>query len=417
MILRIGRWGDDVEIESPATWRDQSLAGQLQTVRVTGDIVAGTLAEMQAARTELLEQVGATIAATDSQDSTRDGFYRLLDADLDLVTLIDVGYVTWRATLERIGSSGQTEFQSLITAAVMANDHGLIASELAAFHAPPIGHVAYRTNASAFPTARQRVTADSATAMDWYDGIDITGDPSWSIEPGNYYLGAARIYVSGRLRTGLDVPNDPADWELSNGLIKITPGTTTGASNGRINVATYNGTTWDTALSYSIWYDATTEIPGWNYISVLSNEPDEVRFRLVRDANDTEGSRAHTLDLALKRGSRYLWAKYSWNGDVQDIQVGRTTTDAAAAITVTGQTSSPGIVDSVATDSNKYVIISPRTHTQDLTNGKVTRAASTIMPFAIGAEVGASPGAGNLAADLVKQYLLHVSENVRAVRR
>jgi hypothetical protein len=419
--LNIGRVGLDVTLADPTDWSIRSLSVNATTHRIRGWLTAASLAQTKALRSELVAQIDRLVAVTYSEDSSNDGFYRVdnvtVDARHRYGSLQGTGLFAFNIGLELIGSEGQVEFQSLVTSTVLTNDHGLVQAEVTPFLAPPVGHQAFKANTTGFPTQRTRTTADSATDLDWYDDIDPDADPTWSCAPTSYYDGAARLYVAGYLRAGLDPGvNDPGDWELSNGLVKVTPGGG-GTSNGRIEVSWYDGAQWDTADSFSIWYNATTEIPEWHYgPTPLFNEPHEVRIRLVRDANDTEGSRAHTLDLTLRRGSRSVFCYYTWNGSTHNIEVGQTTTDAGTAITVSGQTSSPGLVASSATDGNKWVLATPHTHSQDTTNGQITRSASTTMAFMIGAEVG-TPGAGDAADDLVTQYLGWVSEQVRAVRR
>ena len=417
MILRIGRWGQDVEIDGLVTWQDRARAERPQVVRVAGDIVVTNLAEMQAARIELLEQVGALVAVTWTTDPTRDGFYQLLGANLDLLALAESGRVAFSAELERVGGESHTELQSTISGTVRTNDHGVVEAETQPYHAAPVGVESYDSGVGS-PTVMTRTSEDGDIYI--FQSVDFAGDPSWSVPPSSYYAAAAEIWVSSRLRAGKDAPNDTDDFMLTNGLIRVTPDTTAGVTNGRLNISTYDGAAWDTAIKYGMYFDATTVIPEWRTITIMRNTPEVCIIRLVRDATEAPPtSSRHLLDLCLRRGSRFVEFHYAWTGGVQDIQVRRETPEAATAITPAGAASSVGIratADDV--DGNRYVLATPHTHVQDLVNGRIYRAASTTMSFMIGAEVaGAAAVAGDTAAELMLQYLGHIAETVRAIPR
>ena len=65
--------------------------------------------------------------------------------------------------------------------------------------------------------------------------IPTTADPTWSIDPANYYDGSVKLYTEGRLRAGQDFKNDPAYWEINNGLIRVRPSTFGGTSDGELD--------------------------------------------------------------------------------------------------------------------------------------------------------------------------------------
>ncbi len=416
MILRIGRWGEDVEIESPEVWRDQSSA-RGQTVRVSGYIAASSLVNMQAVRIELLEQVGAIVAVTWSADSTRDGFYELVSANMNLLSLVEFGFVGFQVELKRIGSESLTEFQSLIAGTVMTNDHGIIEGETQPFHAAPVGVASYDSGVGT-PLAMTRTSEDGDIYV--FRSIDFAGDPSWSVLPTLYYNGASEISVSSRIRAGLDAPNNVDDFELTNGLIRVTPSLTASVSDGRLDVETYDGSVWDAKVKYGVYFNATTVIPEWHTITIIRNTPEVCTIRLVRDADEAPPTSArHLLDIRLRRGSRILECYYSYTGGTHNIQVRRETNEAATAVTPAGATSAVGL-RATANDgsSNRYVLATPHTHVQDLTNGRIYRAAQTQMSFMIGSEVGGSAAvAGDTAEDLMLQFLGHINETVRGVTK
>ena len=417
--LKIGRVGLDVALDASARGLSESSRDGARAVTFTGHLRAATLADTKALRNELVAQTGRLVAVTWTIDSDVDGFYILRTADITISAttrgFTGQGFFPFSVTLERVGSESETEIQSLITGTVVSNQHGLIASETAPFHAPAIGHLAYNS-VSGTPTQRTRTGSDGA--LEWYDGVDDTVDPTWSVAPSSFYSGAVSVWVSSLLRSGVDAPNNINDFELSNTLVRVTPGTTTGVSNGRINVAWHDGTQWDTAVTFKIMYDAAgtpAVIPAWHYMSIIRNDPETCTLRLVRDAAPATSAHRHVLDVTLRRGSRFVSFYYTWTGATVSYDIIRDTNDAAAAFTPTGASSPVGVLDSVATDGNKWCVMTAQTHTARTTEGGI-RVTGPKFDFCIGAEVG-TPGTGDTAADLALQYFGWVSERDRAVRR
>lgn len=413
--LTIGRVGLDVTLEHPYSWDSSG-----RSDRVRGYITDSTVANRNAIRSELVEQVGRLVAVTWTKDTTRDGFYIVRSAsvrsDVNRKSFETDGLMEFTVDLDRIGSVGSVELQSLITGTVVANDFGVITTETKPFHAPSVGALTYDSGSGA-PTVIERTTSDGAITV--FEDITDTENPTWSVSPSTYYSGAAQIKVSSLLRSGLDAPNDPEDFELSNGLVRLKPGTTASVSDGTLEVEWYDGSAWDTAKVFYLTH-ATVQIPRWHYITILRNTPEECRIRLVRDAAESPPtSYRHILDISLRRGSRFLACYYTWTNTAIDMQIRVETNEASTAVTPTGATGTFGIrATSNDASGNRFVLACPKTQTQDLTNGRITQAATTTFPFMIGSEVGGSGAAsGDQAADLMLQYLGWVSETVRAVRR
>ncbi len=415
--LTVGRVAYDVTVSKV----DNRSRDSNRTVTLTG-VVDGTVTLRKNLRSELLAQTGRLVAVSYTSDSDVDGFYILRSVDVGAmarqVAYFDHGLFRVTIRMERVGSESETEIQSLITGTVLTNAHGLDAGETAPFHAPAVGHLAYNS-VDGTPTQRTR-TGDEG-AVEWYDGIDNTVDPTWSVAPSSFYDGSAKIYVTSILRAGTDAPNDVDDFELSNSLVKVTPGTTTGSSNGRLDVSWYDGAQWDTAMRFKIIYDAAggaNVIPGWHYMSIIRNDAEVCILRLVRDAAPATSAHRHVLDLMLRRGSRFVSCFYTWTGAAEDWDVIRDSNDAASAFTPTGASSAVGVVDDSATDNNKFVIATAAAHSARTTEGGVRITGPTqTFDFMIGAEVGATPGTGNDADELALQYFGWIAERDRAVRR
>lgn len=414
--LTIGRVAYDVTIQSVQPRSSDGNRG----ITIRG-IALGTYAAREALASELETQTGRMVAVTYTGTGNFDGFYVYRSCDIRAqVTQLayhDGGLFDVAIALDRIGEEGSTQIESQITGGTMTNSHGLVAAEVAPFHAPSVGHKAYNSETGT-PTQRTR-TGDEGD-VDWYDGIDTAIDPTWSVDPGDYYKGAARVYVSSILRAGNEAPNDVDDFELSNTLVKVTPGLTAGVSDGRVNVAFYNGTGWDDPFKFKIVHDAAGAgniISSWSYVTIVHNDPWRSTIRLMRDANPASSSHSHTLDITLRRGSRFATFTHKFTGAVTTWDVIRDSNDACTAFTPTDASSSPGVLDDTATDGNKFVVATPAANTAQTTTGGIRIASTNQYKYMIGAEVGATPGTGNDAEALVLQYFAVVNEHDHAARR
>jgi len=418
--LNVGRVG----LEAASTDNVQAVSWRAndgrQQVTLSGRFKAATVANSQALRNELNAQTGKLVAVTWANDPAVDGFYILRNVQLQAATrdrAFDTGMFPFTIQLDRVGSESETEIQSLLTGTVLTNFHGLIAAETKPFHSAPVGHLAYNSGTGA-PTKRTR-TGDEGDVV-WYDGILNTVDPTWSVAAAAFYTGSVRVKMSSLLRSGTDAPNDPDDWELSNTLVKVTPDTTAGVSNGRLNMSWYDGTQWDTAVPFKIVYDAgvgNNVIPQWHYVSIIRNDPETCIVRLIRDGIAAPGAspHRHILDISLRRGSLFVSFYYTWTGITVNYDLIRDSADAASAFTPTGATSSPGVLDDVATGGNKWLMVTSKTNTAQTVAGGL-RVSGPKYDFMIGAEIGAA-GTGDTAADQALQYFGWISERDRAVRR
>ena len=417
--LVIGRVGLDAAFTGPVSAVAERGRDGVRTVTFKGWLKSTTLALVKELRGELAAQTGRMVAVTFADDSDFDGFYVHRSADIRAEAK-DVPYTNFvfpfTVTLERLGGEGEVEFQSLVTGTVITNSHGLIASETEPFHAPPVNHLAYNP-AGTSPTQRQRTTPDGA--IDWYDTIDNTEDPSWSVAPADYYKGAVEISVSTVLRLGFAAPNDPHVFELSNGLVRIKPDGG-GTSDGRILVAFFDGSDWDAEFSFKTVFDpagTNATISAWHYMSILRNDPSTGSIRLVRDSAPTTNPNRHTLDITLRRGSRFATFRHRYSrGTTPTWDIIRDTNDAAAAFTPTAASGAAGVLDSVATNGFKYFVATPHAHSARTTEGGVRITSQDAFTYAIGGEI-AGAGTGDLADDLFLQFFGWVSERDRAIRR
>lgn len=427
--LTIGRVGLDVAITRVAEWREVR-GNEAQDITVSGFLRSSSVANTMNLRTQLLGQTNSLVAVTYDDDPYLNGFFWLAEATVGTIpaSYMGAGMFPFEATLIRLGTAARIELQSLITFTVLDNNHGIDQWENEAFHALPGTHYLYNGNANLGSVAR---TTETGTVRVYRQIQIVAGptinppDPIWSIDPDDFYDGAAYIKVDGNIQTGLDVPHEPGDWELGNGLIKVTPAGTA----SRLNVAQWDTSAYATAKSYTFTFDddgaggsAPIEVPAHKAFAVIRNDPECVIIRLISDNATTGGANAHYFDLTMRRGAAFVvvYWNYTWPGGTSDLKVVRSSTEAASTVTPTGASGAVGIrATSNDADGNRYVMGTRHTHTADTTNGGMTRSnASNTFHFFLGSEInGSSASSGNAAADLCLQYLGWVSEKVRAVLR
>lgn len=409
-ILTIGRVGLAVDLSHPSEAIFSSRFEQGKELVLRGFLTATSTTNERYLRTELLNQQGRLVAVTYTGDDQLDGFYILAESRIDVSPgTFKFGGSPFEVVLIRIGSDSRTELQSLLTGNTVTNSHSVSPVPWLAF---PPGALAVNVGSDT-PTEYSRTGEDGQ--MNVLLGINRDSDPTWSISPGSYYDGSVKLYTQGLLRSGVDLPkNDPTDWSLENGLVRIRPAVYQGTSNGELDFYFHNGSSWSTTeVSFQIDWNATSKIPKWHFMTCMWNEPEEVRIRLVRDAETSPpGAHHHQLDINLRRGAPYASFYYKYPGSSLTHRVARVTTDAATGAT--------GFIKDTGTiDGNRWVLGTPQAHSQDTTNGKITASvASEFFKFWIGSAISdAADASGSGPADIRDQYHGWVSETVRAVRR
>ncbi len=413
-VLTIGRVGLDLDMEHPSKWQESR--GLEEREMVVSGFLKSTTANAKILRSELLEMQGQLIAVTYSLDSHFDGFFILGDVRIDTqLGSYKYGFFPYEIGLFRIGSESRTEFVSNVTGTVLVNSHGLDIGEVKPIIAPPIGHLAFGWDATA-TLDFTRATEDGTIKVYYSNDGDFSEDAVWGADPNTYYSGSCDLFVESRLRSGLDVPNNPGDWSIDNGLIRIGP---EAGNTGRIEVECYGGAVWE---SLNDWAFARNSIKhgGWDFFSVSRNSPESVIIRL-QEGGATVFER-HTVDLQIRRGFPFLLGVWTIEGN-SDLEVvfdaGSGGGGGSTAVTPSGASGNVGIRQTGDDgDGNRFVLFSPQTHTNDLTNGGVEVLATQQIRFALGYSIGGAAAAANDTPDLLAlQYHAIFGERVRAVWR
>lgn len=417
--LKIGRVGVDVNLTGPKDWQ---IDGRMHRLRGVLNPKT-TFADAQSLRTELLYHQGDVVRMEYDVDATFDGIYRVLDVKVDAnhadAALLGTGLFRFDIRLELIGTYSSAEFQGLLDHQTHSNDHGLIAGELNWWHAAPVGRLAYTLgNVSGSPGEITRTGADGTVNV--AVGIPDTS-PQWTVSAANFYKGACYVKVGGYTRSGVDVPLDVTDWELGNSLVKVTPGLTTGASNGQIEVAHYDTSAYATAKAYTIKYATTTAISKWSKMRIIRNLPELCVIELIDDANEAGGNKftRHTLTLTLRRGALLVSGFYFYDGAAATYSLDRAVTEASTAVTPTGAATVMAVrATANDADGNRFVLGSSMTTTQDLTQGGLDFASTQFFDFFISSEIdGSAAQTQDQAGNQCLQYLAVSNEQVRPVPR
>ena len=191
---------------------------------------------------------------------------------------------------------------------------------------------------------------------------------------------------------------DPGQWELGNGLVRVTQG-----ASSTLTVAAYDGTQYEhVEWNVSVTGSATGGLTSWDAFTILRNDYELATVRLVRGT--TPGASAAgrvVLDLTLRRGSRLVEATLQTDASTT-LGVYRASNEAGTA------PASGGHVVATSNDAagNRYVVVTPRSFTAQTTVGGIAASAATRRDFALGAVVGGSAAlSGDTASAMVAQYL------------
>jgi len=382
----------------------QSLASSGQILHVTGQEAYPIfpLARMSALHDDLQGLVAAqTLLPVLFGDKTdRNGYYILSGAQSALRNWTGEAVTDdWQADLRRVGSQLEIDLESRVTGPQSVNNSFGLTGIL--WNSPPGGHYAFWSGATA-PASISRSCADGP-AQRTYLSLPLQNTYRWGCPVASYANGRARFADDNAIErsgTGFSLGN-PASWTLSNGLVRVQPGT----SGNTLDVACWSSGAWQVKA----WdlLSGGASLAGWSSAGLLRNDYEAVVLRLLKD-----NAPGRTLiDLTLRRGARFV-----------EVYINAETAAALKAVRHSAETGSAatGVVSASANDAagNQYCVGSAHTFTADTVNGGLSVASSTTLDVWIGAAVGGSGAVGgDTPGDLVAQYVGRRGEYVQAVRR
>ena len=397
-----------------------------RTVEISGSMQSTTLLAATVLRQQLVNMGDnpdePVVPVTWSEDSSVNGFYRVVSSGVQLDrerSLRGSYHHLWDVVLEQVPGWNAPLVESTIVGAVRTNSHSLTSTDTRPWHAVPNTAEGY-TEYFSGQSSRTIAAADGSTIRH-YDGGASTGEdhyfdaaPQFYLPAADWYDAACSIQITDQVVVGTQWLSDPADWLLSNELVKVEPG----ASAGQFKVSHWDGSAWD-AVTYTLGLFATpwaalTVAP--HAIRVLRNGPEMAGIRLAytgMDIGTITEDWSYTLDLSVRRGARYIEGLFIGSGPLGQWGVGRTATEAATALT--------GGIRATANDAagNKFVLASPRATTNDLTEGRIyaTSALAGSYPFMVGCDVGGAASLPLSSQGLIYEYMAVQGEVQRVTSR
>ena len=117
---------------------------------------------------------------------------------------------------------------------------------------------------------------------------------NWIVEPENFYKGASKVTIDSVVKTGYY--KKLTYKELSNGIVKVTSGSTTDQS--RFTLSFYDNGTYGSSREIAISRgSAETEWNVWQTVQIMRNEPQEVAVRFTTYSEDSYGDGRLTVDV------------------------------------------------------------------------------------------------------------------------
>lgn len=261
------------------------------------------------------------------------GFFRVKSASTDRESGLGArGTQPFSLQIERIENYAAPLLEALVFG---GRRDGIVAGHTPQpFHGLPALVQGYEVGINQTPNTAIRKAEDGDVVV--FTSTDnqtfMNAVPSFFIPPADWYSGAATVSMDGQPVVGREVPNRPANWRISNGIVRMS-----GSSRG-ILLEGWSGTAWANPRTMRphrrLSASEISYLDEPHTVTVLKNAPEEVIVRLTYDAaSNVLGSRfACYLDLTLRRGSRTVGMRfftrgyYAWGYELEGWGTGTTTT-------------------------------------------------------------------------------------------
>lgn len=342
-------------------------------------------------------QQGPPIAVTFTDKPERNGYYAVKSASSTYTEHLGERVTAdWKVSLERLGTASEVDLQSRLTGTVRVNDFTLTGER---WHAPPINHYAYYSGASN-PTTMTRAAEDGTITV--YRTVPASVSPRWGCAPTDYLKGRARILDGTTEIEGISQAVSPGGWSISNGLVKAQ------LSAGRLDIQAYTGSAWHSKV-WGVFATSALEITAWDAVTILRNDCEQCILRLTKGLAPGR----LTLDLTLRRGSRFIEGYMQRNTAADELKVRLNTLETNTSFAASGY------VTATANDAdgNRFACGSARTFIAHA-NGGLSRTSATTLDFWAGVVAGGgTAAAGDAATDLRNQYIAAMAESTYTARR
>lgn len=379
--------GDGLEL------REVSWAQEGDAASVSGIIrQQSTLADVKALRDQIVgygveNTDEPVVAVTSAEDSSRDGFYRVISAETSREITGRLGSATeaggnlaYRFDLDlvRVPNFQAPVWEKICAGATRSG--GAATGVTWASYPSTATLVQHANNGAASVVTLEAENADvvfTYHASTFYNETILQ-----TLAPGTFYQVAAKIERSVdngttyRTVVGKQILNDPTNgWRINNGLVRVSYGTT-------LDVAMWNdgAGAWQSIAYKAVSNGVTaTSLGTPDSVIILRNAPEIVTVRLGWSVLDTPRIVVY-CDLTLRQGQPWVEGYLStMAGATKALGIFRAATEAGTSFT--------GGLEATSDDasSNKYRIHCKTTGvTKDTTNGGAyLSSAGTNFPFAI----------------------------------
>lgn len=389
---------------------DEATDGDGRSITLSGQESWPPLANATAVRyraEQLLAMDGLIVPLYLPVKEDRNGFYLVSKPKVKFFTADDVlSKADWSLNLVRLGNESDAIFESRLVGGARNSSYAASGASSERWHAPAAGHVGYYTGTTAASSMTRTGEFGSITV---YRDVPADVSPQWGVTIDNWGAGAVEILMDGSVMCGLTNPNASMLWELNNGLVKLSAR----VGSGTWQLSNYVSSAWQTA---KLWTAKVGTIGGTelalgepSYINIVRNLPEECIVRLTY----VTANGVSTLDLSLKRGSRFV-SGFFQHQEATNFQILPTSTEAA-------MNSGAGYISATSNDArgNKYVTGSAVTMLIDTASGRIANSTTaTSFGFFVGTVVGGTGAvSGDTAADVASQYLGTPVESTRVIRR
>jgi hypothetical protein len=348
--LTLGRVGVDIALRDPSVWARDGNRVTLSGFFSGGATVADgvTLSEQLLGLADNPDE--PVIACAWSEEAWFDGYYRVSSVAVPALPggLLQ-GWHPYTIQLERVADGASPRVDSTLVGALLTNANSVTSGTLR--HFVPGAAYSYYGRGGALTAAGVDLTMTGTTVNRTSETGIVSGArratisavtngfASYECAPADYYDGACIIRAGTTLRRviGQRMKRLPVNWQIDNGLIRITPG-----AIATLVTEVFNGTAWEDSRTY--WMGTTANLhagsPNKEFIdvSVLRNSPEQciVRVTIGYPLSQNNAGDSMIWDVGVKRGAFHATIRMAYANQLAAggaIALGNATASAATAIT------------------------------------------------------------------------------------
>jgi hypothetical protein len=292
MSLYVGR----VDLVDTAT-----LSRSRGALSITGDYIGASAAATALMRENIVWLEGTIVPVTWSEDSTVDGFYRVVSCAVSYNPITVASYVfSYSIELEALPHHRAAEIEASCVGADRTNEPG--------GGVTPVPWYAVPNEAVAVNYATGSITTDTrvgpgGTAFVMTGAGFYSRYARWTIAAGSYLNMAPKVQIGGVTVVGRQSTLTPFDVTLDNGIVKI--GQATGTNSFQATFPAATASSWGTPFGWDVgWWDGVSAVtvldPDAFYAArITRNDPQVCSVRWSWEAS---GLITH-VDISLRRGA------------------------------------------------------------------------------------------------------------------